>query len=88
MCAQCAQSPETNGCDLGFNKSLDSLLPRVRAFDWEEFEDQILEAWDGYPSEKLDDLFDMKSRVLECILSSDPPGGNTFDMPHRYAAEK
>ena len=41
-----------------------------------------------YPSEKLDDLFDMKSRVLECILSSDPPGGNTFDMPHRCAAEK
>ena len=36
-----------------------------------------------YPSEKLDDLFDMKNRVLECILSSDPPGGNTFDMPHR-----
>ena len=76
------------GCDLGFNKSLDSRLPRVRDFNLDKFEEQILEAWDEYPSEKLDDLFDMKSRVLQCILSSNPPGGNNFAMPHRSADEK
>ena len=39
---QCAQSPDTNGCDLGFNNSLDSRLPRVRDFDLDKFEEQIL----------------------------------------------
>ena len=82
------QSPCTNGCDLGFNKSLDSRLPRVRDFDLDRFEEQILEAWEEYPGEKLHDLFDMKSRVLECILTSDPPGGNSFKLPHRSANEK
>ena len=38
--------------------------------------------------EKLHDLFDMKSRVLECILTSDPPGGNSFKLPHRSANDK
>ena len=85
---QCAQSPETNTLDLGFNKSLDSRLPQVRDFNLDKFEDQILQAWDEYPSEKLDDLYDMKSRVIECILTSNPPGGNNFTMPHRAAADK
>ena len=64
------------------------LAPAVRDFNLDNFEQQILDAWKEYPSEKLNDLFDMKSRVLECILTSDPPGGNNFTMPHRSAAEK
>ena len=50
--------------DLGFNKSLDSRLPKKRSFDLDKFEDQILEAYDEYPEDKLDDLFNMKHLVL------------------------
>ena len=39
-----------HACDLGFNKSLDSRLPRKREFDLDKFEDQmIMEAWQEYP---------------------------------------
>ena len=62
---QCAQSPETNTLDLGFNKSLDSRLPKVRSFDLDKFEQEILDAFDQYPSEKLDALYDMKQRVID-----------------------
>ena len=78
--------------DLGFNKSLDSRLPKVRSFDLDKFEQEILDAFDQYPSEKLDALYDMKQRpiqrVIECIIARDPPGGNTFKLPHRSLAEK
>ena len=74
--------------DLGFNKSLDSKLPKRRSFDLDAFEQEILDAFDAYPSEKIDDLCDMKSRVLECIISSNPPGGNSYEMPHRKASDK
>lgn len=83
---QAAQSPDTNTLDLGFNNSLDSRLPKTRSFDLDAFEQQILDEWDEYPAEKLDDLFDMKSRVLEEIIKDG--GGNSFKLPHRTAAEK
>ena len=70
------------------DKSLDSRLPRVREFDLDKFEAQILEAFDQYPSDKLDALYDMKQRVCECIIACEPPGGNTFKLPHRSASEK
>ena len=54
---QCAQSPESNTLDLGFNKSLDSRLPKVRSFDLDKFEQEILDAFDQYPCEKLDALY-------------------------------
>ena len=85
---QCAQSPCTNTLDLGFNKSLDSRLPKIRSFDLDAFEQQILDAFHEYPSEKLDALYDMKQRVIECIIACDPPGGNTFKLPHRSASDK
>ena len=36
------QSPCSNTLDLGFNKSLDSRLPKKRSFDLDKFEDEIL----------------------------------------------
>ena len=74
-------SPCTNACDLGFNKSLDSRLPHRREFDLDAFERQILTEVDAYPPEKLNAIFDMKSRVLACIVEH--KGSNDFDMPHR-----
>ena len=72
---QAAQSPCTNTLDLGFNKSMDSRLPKVRSFDLDKFEEQIHEAWDEYPEDKLDDLFGMKTRVLAEIVKDG--GGNS-----------
>ena len=83
---QAAQSPDTNTLDLGFNKSMDSRLPKVRSFDLDKFEEQIHEAWDEYPEDKLDDLFGMKTRVLAEIVKDG--GGNSFKLPHRTAEEK
>ena len=80
---QCAQSPETNALDLGFNKSLDSRLPKQRDFNLDNFEQQILDAYEEYPEDKLDALFDMKQRVCECIVQDG--GGNSFKLPHRNA---
>lgn len=84
---QCPNSPDTNALDLGFNKSLDSRLPRVRSFDLDLFEQQIMQCFEEYPPEKLDDLFDMKQRVCRCIIECDPPGGNSFKLPHRRKSD-
>ena len=35
----------------------------------------------AYPPEKLDAIFDMKTRVCACILEDE--GGNEYTMPHR-----
>ena len=58
-------------------------MPKPRSWKLNEFEQQILGTCKEYPSEKLDDGFDMKSRVCECIISCEMPGGNTFKLPHR-----
>ena len=58
----------------------------MRSFDLDEFEGEILEAWEEYPEDKLHDLFDMKLRVLKEIVKD--KGGNSFKLPHRTAAEK
>ena len=59
---------------------------KMRAFDLNKFEEEILEAWDSYPEDKLDDLFNMKQSVLKEIINGG--GWNSFKLPHRSAAEK
>ena len=81
-----AQSPELNTLDLGFNKSLDSRLPKVRDFNLHNFDAQVDQTYKDYPEDKLDNVFDMKSRVMQCIINSSPPGGNNFKLPHRSAS--
>ena len=79
---QAAQSPDTNTLDLGFNKSIDSRLPKMRSYDLDAFEGEIMEAsWEEYPEDKLDDIFDMKQRVLDEIVKDG--GGNSFKLSHR-----
>lgn len=80
---QCAQSPDTNACDLGFFNSIDSCLPKMRPYNLDEFEQLIIDEHDRYPGEKLDALFDMKQRVCGCIVRASPPGNNDYTLPHR-----
>jgi hypothetical protein len=83
---QVANSPDTNACDLGFFKSMDSRLPKRRDFNLDKFADQCYAAFHEYPSGKLGNLFDTKTRVCECIVAD--KGNNEFEMPHRAAAER
>ena len=78
---QIAQSPCTNLCDLGFFRSIDSRLPKLRSFDLLEFIRQIEAAFQEYPEEKLEALCQMKSRVCRAIM--DNWGQNDFRLPHR-----
>lgn len=77
-----AQSPDTNGCDLGFFNSVDSTLPKIRPYDLDKFFELIEKAHENYPAEKLDKIFDSKMRVIQAILACNPPGGNDYKMPH------
>ena len=79
---QCAQSPDTNVCDLGFFNSVDSRLPKLRPYDLDAFFALVEEAHAEYPAEKLDSLYDSKMRICKAILSANPPGNNDYKMPH------
>jgi len=78
---QIAQSPCTNLCDLGFFRSIDSRLPKLRSFSLLELISQIKDAFAEYPSAKLSSLVIMKARVTRCI--ADHEGANDFKLPHR-----
>ena len=77
---QCPNSPDTNACDLGFFKSLDSRLPKRRSFKLDAFEKQIIHVFNHYPPEKLDAIFDQKKRVCKAIIEAG--GDNDYKMPH------
>eukprot|EP00967_Tisochrysis_lutea_P132187 scaffold230530_cov31-Tisochrysis_lutea.AAC.1 len=42
---QVANSPDTNACDLGFFKSMDSRLPKRRDFNLDRFTEQYMRAF-------------------------------------------
>ena len=68
-------------CDLGFFRSVDSRLPKLRSFKMPMFIKQIEKAFKEYPKEKLDDLCAMKTRVCVAIVENE--GDNNFRLPHR-----
>ncbi len=67
---QLPQSPCTNLCDLGFFRSIDSRLPKLRSFSMPTFIKQIEGAFEDYPEAKIDDLCRMKTE----LLPARPPG--------------
>ena len=78
---QIAQSPCTNLCDLGFFRSIDSRLPKLRSFKVPEFIEQIKAAYEEYPEDKIENLVQMKKRIVICL--SENEGRNDFKLPHR-----
>ena len=83
---QLPQLPCTNLCDLGFFRSVDSRLPKLRSFSMPEFILQIEDAYEQYPAEKIEDLCAMKTRVCVAIVQN--WGDNTFRLPHRKKRKK
>ena len=77
---QIPQSPCTNLCDLGFFRSIDSRLPKLRSFKLPEFIQQIKGAYQDYPPEKIASLVEMKRRVVQCLIKY--KGTNDFKLPH------
>ena len=57
------------------------MMPRKRSFNLDKLYEQVDEAYANYPSEKLDDLFETKSRFLEEIAKVE--GGNDYKKPHK-----
>ena len=78
---QIPNSPDTNACDLGFFKSMDSRIPKNRSMKLDEFEKQCLATFKDYPSEILNRLFETKTLVCKCIVGAG--GDNTYKLPHR-----
>ena len=78
---QAAQSPDTNGNDLGFYASMESHMPKHRSFDLDKLFDEIKSTWDKYPSEKLHTIFDTKHAMMEEIIKA--KGDNDFKLPHK-----
>ena len=75
------QSPCGNLCDLGFFNSIDSKLPKTRSLNMPEFIQQIQDAFNVYPSERIDSLCDTKRLIVDCIRAAG--GENTFKLPHK-----
>lgn len=78
---QPAQSPDTNCNDLGFYASLDSQMPKRRSFNVDKLYGEVRTAWAKYPSEKLHQIFDTKSAIMEEIIKA--KGDNDFKLPHK-----
>ena len=79
---QCAQSPDTNVCDLGFFNSIDSQIPKLRPYDLDAFCAIVEKAHANYDASLLDGLYNSKMRVCKAILKAVPPGSNNYKMPH------
>ena len=77
---QPAQSPDTNLDDLGFYSSLERHFGPCRNFDIGSLVRQVKEAFDSYPSEKLEKLVQTKKSIVHEIFKSG--GRNDFPLPH------
>ena len=74
-------SPDTNVCDLGFFRALQSSqFDHGFATDIDGLIDQVKRAWDEFPPEKIDDNFLTLQCCLDEILKCG--GGNNYKIPH------
>ena len=78
---QPAQSPDTNVCDLGLFRSVDSQIPNKRPYQLDEFEEMVVAAHRNYPDKLVTALFETKAAVCAKILVAD--GDNMYDLHHR-----
>ena len=71
-----------NICDLSFFNSLATAVHKLRrgrrSFDIEQLVDDVYEALNAYPSEKLERMWQKKSAILKKIIAA--KGGNKYDL--------
>ena len=71
------RSPESNACDLGFWRSLQSHVEKLhyrRRSENDALARTVMDAWAEYPAEKLTRIFDRLPKVMQLIIDDD--GGN------------
>jgi len=81
MIVQPANSPDLNTNDLAYFASMASRVNKCHVWDVEGIVTAVTEQAKNYPRETLTSVFELKSRVLKCII--DANGNNDFRVPHR-----
>jgi hypothetical protein len=79
------QSPDTNSLDLGIFNCLQAakerLAPKSGVYDIEQLVKDVKLAFKKMPEQKLQNIFLLKSRILEEIIKDN--GGNSCKIPHK-----
>ena len=78
---QPAQSPDTNVCDLGLFRSVDSRIPKFRPFQLDRFARMVSKAHRQYPGDKVEQLY--QTKIAVCKKMVEAKGDNSFDLHHR-----
>jgi hypothetical protein len=78
---QPAQSPDTNVCDLGLFRSVDSRIPKFRPFQLDKFAKIVSKAHLQYPGDKVERLYETKIAVCKKMVEA--KCDNSFDLHHR-----
>ena len=77
---QTAQLPDTNVCDLGLFRSVDSLIPKFRPFQLGKFARMVCKAHRQYPGDKVEQLYETKIAVCKEMVEA--KGDNSFALHH------
>ena len=81
LVVQLAQSPDTNGCDLGLFRSVDTHIPKFRPFELDAFARMVSTAHQQCPGDNVERLYETKIVVCKKLAQSE--GDNSFDLHHR-----
>ena len=81
LVVQLAQSPDTNGCDLGLFRSVDTHIPKFRPFELDAFARMVSKAHQQCPGDNVERLYETK--IVVCKKLAETEGDNSFDLHHR-----
>ena len=65
LVVQLAQSPDTNGCDLGLFRSVDTHIPKFRPFELDAFARMVSKAHQQCPGDNVERLYETKIVVCK-----------------------
>ena len=84
---QPGNSPDLNACDLGFFRTLEAMMGRVRSWDLDTLWKMAEKVYWAYPSEKIRDLFVSQRMFFKRVAEAN--GRNDYDKPHKreFAAD-
>lgn len=82
---QPAQSPDFNICDLAFFRALSvavrkrrrSTMRGPKRFDIDQLVKDVMEAFENYPPEQLEQMWEHKSYVMKAVLTTKPKAGGS-----------
>jgi hypothetical protein len=87
---QPAQSPDFNICDLAFFRALSvavrkrrrEMMRGPRRFDIDQLVEDVMQAFEDYPPEQLEKMWQHKSYVMKAVLTTTPKAGGNNYPPH------